>query len=89
MLEKYRRETGDDTSTVIVSTASPFKFCAAVLEALNETPEGAGPELIGQLETVTGVRAPEPLKALAGKTARFTDSFDKAELPDVVRRFLK
>ena len=89
VLEKYRRETGDDTSTVIVSTASPFKFCAAVLEALNETPEGAGPELIGQLENVSGVRAPEPLKALAGKTARFTDSFDKAELPDVVRRFLK
>ena len=88
-LEKYREETGDGTSAVVVSTASPFKFCAAVLEALGETPAGAGPELIGQLENAAGVSAPAPLKALAGKTARFNDSFDKAELPSVVRRFLK
>ena len=89
VLEKYRRETGDDAVTVVVSTASPFKFCGAVLEALGQTPAGAGPELIGQLESASGVSAPEPLRALAGKTARFTDSFDKGELPDVVRRFLK
>ncbi len=89
VLEKYRAETGDGTPTVVVSTASPYKFCAAVLEALGRTPEGTGPELIGQLEDASGVPAPGPLKALAGRTARFTESFDAAGLPDVVRRFLK
>ncbi len=89
VLEKYRRETGDETPCVVVSTASPYKFCSAVLEALGERPESQGPELIGQLERASGVPAPMPLKALAGKTVRFRDSFDKAQLPDVVRDFLK
>ena len=36
-LEQYRRETGDDTPAIVASTASPFKFCNSVLEALGET----------------------------------------------------
>ncbi len=89
VLEKYRAQTGDKTCAVVVSTASPYKFCTAVLEAIGEVPGSAGPELIGQLESASGVPAPMPLKALSGKSPRFTDSYDKAELPDVVRRFLK
>ncbi len=89
VLEKYRRETGDETRSVVVSTASPYKFCAAVLEALGETPAYTGPELIGQLESVSAVPAPAPLKALTGKTARFTKSLDKTELAAEVREFLK
>ena len=88
VLEKYRRETGDDTLAVVVSTASPYKFCGAVLEALGERPETAGPELIGRLEQVSGVPAPRPLKALLGKSVRFDRSFDKEQLPGVVRDFL-
>jgi len=34
VLRDYRKETGDDSISVVVSTASPFKFCEAVLEAL-------------------------------------------------------
>lgn len=89
VLEKYRAQTGDKTCAVVVSTASPYKFCTAVLEAIGEVPGSAGPELIGQLESASGVPAPMPLKALSGKSPRFTDSYDKAGLPDVVRRFLK
>lgn len=89
VLEKYRRKTGDTAVTIVVSTASPYKFCSSVLEALGEEPISQGPDLIGQLESVSGVPAPMPLKALAGKTVRFTDSFDKSELTNVVREFLK
>ena len=89
VLEKYRRDTGDDTVSVVVSTASPYKFCAAVLEALGRTPEHTGPELIGELEDASGVPAPAPLKGLLGKCPRFTDSFDKGDLKGVVRDFLK
>lgn len=32
--EDYRARTGDETPTVIASTASPFKFCRSVIEAL-------------------------------------------------------
>lgn len=89
VLEKYRHETGDGACAVVVSTASPYKFCPAVLEALGDAAEGSAPALMERLEAVSGVPAPAPLKALSGKTPRFTDSFDKAQLPDVVRRFLK
>ncbi len=89
VLEKYRAETGDDSPTVVVSTASPFKFCAAVMEAIGTAPEGRGPELITRLEDASGVSAPMPLKALAGRTARFTESFERPELAGVVRDFLK
>lgn len=34
VLEKYRRETGDETKTVIASTASPYKFARSVLHAI-------------------------------------------------------
>ncbi len=34
VLKKYREETGDTTPVVLASTASPFKFNRAVLEAL-------------------------------------------------------
>ena len=34
VLRRYREETGDTTPALLVSTASPFKFNQAVLEAL-------------------------------------------------------
>ena len=34
VLQDYRAATADDTVTVVASTASPFKFCDSVLEAL-------------------------------------------------------
>ncbi len=88
VLEKFRRETGDKTPAVVVSTASPYKFCDSVLRALGETPESSGVELIGRLEEVSGVPAPAPLRALAGKPVRFTASRDKEELTQAVREFL-
>jgi threonine synthase len=38
--QKYRRQTGDSTPAVIVSTASPFKFPGAVLRAVSGNGEG-------------------------------------------------
>ncbi len=36
VVDKYRKETGDDTVTVIASTASPFKFNRFVLECFGK-----------------------------------------------------
>ena len=38
--QKYVKETGDRTKTVIVSTASPYKFSHSVMEAIAGTQEG-------------------------------------------------
>lgn len=42
VLDQYRRDTGDTTPTVVVSTASPFKFCDSVLGALGVSELAAG-----------------------------------------------
>ena len=33
--EEYKKQTSDDTKTVIVSTASPYKFTRAVLSSID------------------------------------------------------
>ena len=73
--ENYRKTTGDLTPTVIVSTASPYKFSKAVLTALTDGRFAAQNEfdMVSELEALTGVPAPAPLCGLKGKTPRFTD----------------
>ena len=78
--EDYRARTGDTTPTVIASTASPFKFCQSVIEALGGTVRTDGVELLAQLTGMTGVPAPAPLAALAGKAPRFDRVVDKADI---------
>jgi len=89
VLEQYRKETGDKTLTVFVSTASPYKFCDNVLRAIGETPEGDGGELLEQLNAVSGVAVPKRLAALKGKERRFDLTAEKPGMDGVVLDFLK
>ena len=88
VLKDYRAKTGDETPTVVVSTASPFKFCSSVLEAMGVEELRAGTDIIGQLAEVTGVPAPAPLGGLADKKVRFTGCTARADMPQVVRDLL-
>ena len=89
VLRDYREKTGDETLTVVESTASPFKFCTSVLSALGVTEHKKGTEVLAQLTAVTGRAAPKPLAALAGKTPRFDAVEDKTAMEAVVREFLR
>jgi threonine synthase len=89
VLEQYREKTGARTPTVVVSTASPFKFCQSVLPALGVTELKTGTDAIGQLAEISGRPAPAPLARLAGKPVRFTDAAKKEDMARVVREFLK
>ena len=82
--EDYRARTGDETPTVIASTASPFKFCRSVIEALGGTLENDDVTQLEVLSQLTGVPAPAPLAALAGKTPRFDRVVDKADILSTV-----
>ena len=89
VLEQYRAETGDQTPTVVVSTASPFKFCDSVLGALGVTELAVGTALIDQLSQTTGIPAPAPLAALKGKPVRFTQGTTKEQMADRVLEMLR
>ncbi len=85
----YYRQTGDLTKTVIVSTASPYKFSGDVLKALapQETADDAF-AVLDRLEEKTGLAAPRQLKELREKPVRFSQVCEKEEMAQVVRRSL-
>ena len=89
VLEQYRAETGDRTVAVFASTASPYKFCDHVLDAIGQPPKGAGTALLDQLHEATGTPIPSRLAALKGKERRFDLSAEKTDMERVVLDFLK
>ncbi|MCI5929391.1 MAG: threonine synthase [Pseudoflavonifractor capillosus] len=89
VLEQYRKESGDNTTAIVVSTASPFKFCDTVLGALGVTELAEGTDIIAQLAKKTGVEAPAPLAGLAGKARRFDNTVTKDHMVDAVLDMLR
>ena len=85
----YKAETGDNTKTIVASTANPYKFGKAVYEALGQNPEGLDEfTIIEKLEAYTGTKMPAPLAATKDKKVRFSGSVEKQEMSDVVLNFL-
>ena len=89
VLGQYRRETGDRTPAIVVSTASPFKFCDSVLGALGVTGLAEGTAVLDQLSQRTGVPVPAPLAALKDKAVRFRDTVTKDHMVDQVLEMLR
>lgn len=82
--EDYKAATGDQTKTIIASTASPYKFSGSVLSALGENTEASEFELVDKLAEVSGLAVPASLAALKDKDVRFTKVIDKTEMKDYV-----
>lgn len=81
----YREATGDNTKTVIASTASPYKFNAAVLEALGVTTEGIDEfDLVDKLAEISNLEIPESLSCLKNKEIRFIGSIEKSAMTEYV-----
>ena len=81
----YRDKTGDTTPAIIASTASPYKFSAAVLEAIEGKNESLDEfETVDRLAAVSGAECPEQLANLKGKAVRFTDCCSKESMEKVV-----
>ncbi len=86
---EYREKTGDKTPTVIVSTASPYKFSPAVLEGLGVTPSSDDEfDMIAALVSASGVKAPAKLTELKGAQPRFTEICEKTDMRSVVYSML-
>ena len=88
--EQYRKETGDDTPCVIASTASPYKFAAAVLPAVYDgaVPE-SGFDQVAKLSEVTGTPVPAPLAGLKNRPVLHKSCTEKEEMSAFIRGFLE
>lgn len=87
--EDYKKLTGDTTKTVIASTASPYKFSNAVLEAVqNEKSDLDEYDMIDKLAELSKMPVPSALADLRNKPERFNDVIDKAEQKNYVLKTL-
>ena len=88
VLADYRESSGDRTPAVVVSTASPYKFCDNVLKAIGSEATGSGTQLIETLSKVTGTEVPKPLEGLDKRPVRFGQVVEKTEMPGAVLEML-
>lgn len=87
--EDYRQSTGDTTKTVIASTASPYKFSASVLEAIEGKPSSLDEfAMVDRLNELSGYDIPASLAELKTKERRFKDVITKEQQKDYVLKQL-
>ena len=80
--EQVRLEDG--APVVVLSTASPYKFPAAVLGALEGGCDGDEFAMMERLHRLTGTEVPRNLAGLQGRTVRHRDVIDKEQMLDYV-----
>lgn len=78
--EDYVNETGDKRPMVVLSTASPYKFPAAVLKAIGGDLSGSEFDQMKRLETLSGVPTPKNLSSLEGKPEKHTGVINKEDM---------
>ena len=87
--QKYQKETGDQTKTVIASTASPYKFSRSVMEAI------AGPQeeqdefvIIDEMSRLSGTKIPKAVEEIRTASIRHSRECDvesmKKEVKDIL-----
>ncbi len=85
----YIAKTGDTTKTIIASTASPYKFSASVLEAIEGAKSAADEyEQVAHLAEVSGLPIPQSLAALKDKPVRFSEVIGKTDMESYVLKKL-
>ena len=69
---------------VVLSTASPYKFPAAVLDAIGGDLSGDEFTLMERLENLSSMPVPKNLSGLKGKRERHTDVIAKEKMMEYV-----
>ncbi|MDE6518929.1 MAG: threonine synthase [Ruminococcus sp.] len=86
----YKEATGDSTKTIIASTASPYKFSAAVLEALENSQSDIDEYAkVDRIAELSDIPVPSALADLKNKPERFNDVIDKSEQKAYVLKTLR
>lgn len=87
--EKYKAETKDTTKTVIVSTASPYKFTRSVMDAIGVNTEGKTDfELVDELHEISGVEIPKAIEEIRTAPVLHNRICDKTEMKETVEKLL-
>ena len=88
---RYHTRSNDETKTVFVSTASPFKFAPAVMDAIRGAGYSGGRSIetvIKELSDESGLEIPKSIAELGSKEIRHKDVIDKEQMEDKVAEIL-
>ena len=83
-MRDFERAHPEAGKTVVLSTASPYKFPESVLRALGEQAQGDSFELIDRVQALTGAPLPARFAGLREKTPLHTDVIDTDGMRDYV-----
>lgn len=87
--KKYQKETGDTARTVIVSTASPYKFTRSVMTAIDETYDSRPDfELVDELEVLSKVKVPQAIEEIRTAPVLHETVCEVDQMQSVVKQFL-
>lgn len=88
--KKYLEDTKDTTKTVIVSTASPYKFSKDVLSSISSIDDNLDDfEIIDKLSGLSDTQIPGPIKTLKDLEIRHNITCEKNELKSEIIKFLE
>jgi threonine synthase len=83
--QDYKAQTGDDNKTIIASTASPYKFSASVLEAIDgKVADIDEYDMVNILNERSNMPIPQSLAELKGKERRFNGTIEKTQMEEFV-----
>ncbi|SKC06545.1 threonine synthase [Lachnospiraceae bacterium] len=89
--DQYVKETGDETPTVIASTASPYKFTRSVMTAVDQKYASVEDDfaLADELSKIGNVEIPNAIEEIRSAEILHKTNCEIAEMQSVVENFLK
>lgn len=88
--DKYKGQAKDNTKTVIVSTASPFKFARSVMDAIDgKYDKLTDLELIKELSKLGNIEIPNAIKEIIDAKVLHDTVCEVNQMEDQVKKFLK
>ncbi|MDE6184652.1 MAG: threonine synthase, partial [Lachnospiraceae bacterium] len=86
---KYKEETKDTNTTVIASTASPYKFTRSVINAIDCQYDAMEDfELVDKLAEISGVEVPKAIEEIRKAPVLHDHICEKTQMKQMVMDFL-
>lgn len=85
--EKWVKESGNTDTSVVLSTASPYKFSSSVMNALGKDYENEF-DAVNKLNAYTGVKIPSSLENIESKAINHNITVEKDEMLSFVDKMV-
>ena len=86
---KYKEETGDETPTVIASTASPYKFAGSVVHAIDPAFSAENDfACIDRLRELSGTPEPAAITVIRDAVIRHDRETDAENMKKTIKEIL-